>query len=63
MAAPRFADYLAERHILRRKLSYWRIATFAALILGVAIASQRLGGEEAVFDGRDARLIAGKPDE
>src|SRR5438105_5166215 len=46
MAAPLFADYLAERRILRRKLSYWRIAAFAAVILGVAIASQRLLGPE-----------------
>jgi protease IV len=46
MAAPLFADYLAERRILRRKLSYWRIAAFAAVILGVAIASQRLLGPD-----------------
>jgi protease-4 len=46
MAAPLFADYLAERRVLRRKLSYWRIAAVAALILGVAIASQRLLGPD-----------------
>ena len=46
MAAPLFAEYLAERRILRRKLSYWRIAAFAAVILGVAIASQRLLGPD-----------------
>ena len=46
MAAPLFADYLAERRVLRRKLSYWRIAAIAALILGVAIASQRLLGPD-----------------
>jgi protease IV len=46
MAAPVFADYLAERRILRRKLSYWRIAAVAALILGVAIAGLRLLGPD-----------------
>jgi protease IV len=47
MAAPLFADYLAERRILRRKLSYWRIAAFAALILGVAVAGLRFLGPDA----------------
>jgi protease-4 len=47
MAAPLFADYLAERRVLRRKLSYWRIAAFAALILGVAVAGLRLLGSDA----------------
>lgn len=46
MAAPLFADYVVERRILRRKLSYWRIAAFVAVILGVAIASQRLLGPD-----------------
>jgi protease-4 len=47
MAAPLFADYLAERRVLRRKLSYWRIAAFAALILGVGVAGLRLLGSDA----------------
>jgi protease IV len=47
MAAPLFADYLAERRILLRKLSYWRIAAFAALILGIAVAGLRLLGPNA----------------
>jgi protease IV len=47
MAAPLFADYLAERRILHRKLSYWRIAAFSALILGVAVAGLRLLGPDA----------------
>ena len=47
MAAPLFADYLAERRILLRKLSYWRIAAFAALILGNAVAGLRLLGPDA----------------
>jgi len=47
MAAPLFADYLAERSILLRKLSYWRIAAFAALILGIAVTGLRLLGPDA----------------
>jgi protease IV len=47
MAPPSFADYLAERHILRRKLSYWRIAAVAALILTAAATSLRLLGPDA----------------
>jgi protease-4 len=44
MAAPLFADYLAERRVLLRKLSYWRIAAFSVLILGVAALGLRLLG-------------------
>jgi protease IV len=47
MAAPLFADYLAERRVLLRKLSYWRIAAFSALILGIAVAGLRLLGPDA----------------
>src|ERR1700730_15793037 len=46
MVAPLFADYLAERGILRRKLSYWRIAAVAALILAAAAAGLRLLGPD-----------------
>ncbi|MGH6863512.1 MAG: signal peptide peptidase SppA [Methylocella sp.] len=46
MAAPFFADYLAERRILRRKLSYWRIAAVAALVLAAAAAGLRLLGQD-----------------
>lgn len=46
MAAPHFADYLAERHILRRKLSYWRIAAVSAVILAAAAAGLRLFGPD-----------------
>jgi protease-4 len=41
------SDYLAERKILRRRLSFWRIAAFAALIAAVAIAGLRLAGTNA----------------
>ena len=46
MAAHLLADYLAERHILRRKLSYWRIVAVTALILAAAAAGLRLLGPE-----------------
>src|SRR6202047_3647463 len=46
MVAPLFADYLAERGTLRRKLSYWRIAAVAALILAAAVAGLRLVGPD-----------------
>jgi protease-4 len=42
MAAPVFADYLVERRLLRRRLSFWRIAAFAAAILGVLALGLRL---------------------
>jgi protease IV len=47
MASPFFADYLAERRIFQRKLSYWRIAAFSALILGLAVWGLRLFGTDA----------------
>jgi len=47
MAVPSFPDYLAERRILRRRLSYWRVAAFAAAILGLTAAGIRLLGTEA----------------
>jgi protease IV len=47
MGSPFFADYLAERRIFQRKLSYWRIAAFSALILGVAVSGLRLFGTDA----------------
>jgi protease-4 len=58
MAAPFFADYLAERRILRRKLSYWRIAAVAALILAAAAGGLRLLGPEGArgFAPHIARL-------
>jgi protease-4 len=46
MAAPPIADYLAERRSLRRRLSFWRIAAFVVLILGVAAAGRRVLGPE-----------------
>ena len=58
MAAPPFADYLAERRLLRRKLSFWRIAAFLVLILGVAAAGLRFFGTDtpSEFTPHIARL-------
>jgi len=47
MAAPVFADYLVERRLLRRQLSFWRIAAFAAAIIGVVALGLRLSGASA----------------
>lgn len=58
MAAPLFADYLAERRLLRRKLSFWRIAAFSVLILGVGAAGLRIFGADtpSEFTPHIARL-------
>jgi protease IV len=58
MALPPFADYLAERRVLLRKLSYWRVAAFSVLILGGAIAGfQLLGSDTSLgFSPHIARL-------
>jgi len=47
MALPLFADYLVERRIFQRKLSYWRIAAFSVLILGLAVSGLRFFGADA----------------
>lgn len=47
MVAPLFADYLVERRLLRRQLSFWRIAAFTVVILGVFVAGLRLFGADA----------------
>ncbi|MCL2384793.1 MAG: signal peptide peptidase SppA [Alphaproteobacteria bacterium] len=44
MAVPLFPDYLVERRVLLRKLSYWRLAALVALILALAVAGLRLSG-------------------
>ncbi len=47
MASPFFADYLAERRSLQRRVSYWRIAAFSALILALIVSGLRLFGTDA----------------
>jgi protease IV len=47
MASPFFADYLAERRSLQRRVSYWRIAAFSALIVGLIVSGLRLFGTDA----------------
>jgi protease-4 len=49
MAAPQFADYIVERRLLRRRLSFWRIAAFAAVALAVLVLGFRLFGGEAAL--------------
>jgi protease-4 len=45
MATPdQTSDYLLDRRKLRRKLSFWRIAAFAFLIVAVGAATWRLAG-------------------
>lgn len=41
---PLFADYLAERRVLRRKLSFWRVAAFLAVVVAASAAGLRLLG-------------------
>ncbi|WP_026608183.1 signal peptide peptidase SppA [Methylocapsa acidiphila] len=47
MAEPLFSDYLVERRLLRRQVSFWRIAAFSVLVLGVFALGLRLVGAEA----------------
>jgi protease-4 len=58
MAAPPFADYLVERRLLQRRLSFWRIAAFAAAATGVVILGLRLFGADGAlnFSPHIARL-------
>ena len=49
MPAPLFSDYLAERRILRRRLSFWRLGALAALILALAAAGFRYFGPDAAL--------------
>lgn len=38
------ADYLADRHRLRRKLGFWRVAAFLAVVVAVVFGGWRLAG-------------------
>lgn len=50
MAAPLFADYLVERRLLQRRLSFWRIAAFTAAAIGVIILGLRLFGSDGALN-------------
>lgn len=51
------ADHLADRRILRRRLSFWRIAAFAALAVAVMLAGWRIaGGRGALLQKHIARV-------
>jgi protease IV len=54
MAAPLFADYLVERRLLLRRLSFWRIAAFIAAAIGLIILGFRLS--DGAFAPHIARL-------
>jgi protease-4 len=58
MAAPPFSDYLVERRLLRRQASFWRVAAFVLLIVGVFFWGLRLfgSGEPSRFTPHIARL-------
>ena len=49
MAAPLFADYLVERRLLQRRLSFWRVAAFAAAAAAVVILGLRLFSGDGPF--------------
>ncbi len=49
-------EYLAERRLLTRKLSFWRIASFGALILALAVAGWRMVGDASHAGPHIARL-------
>lgn len=52
------ADYLADRRQLRRKLTAWRVAAFAALVVAIAVATWRYvapGGAQS-FQAHVARV-------
>ncbi|HMN74268.1 MAG TPA: signal peptide peptidase SppA [Rhodoblastus sp.] len=53
-------EYLAERRLLTRKLSFWRVAAFGALIVAVLAAGWRLAGDASHAGAHIARVrIAG----
>ncbi len=48
---PATADYLVDRNRLRRKLSFWRVLAFLAVLLAIGIGGYRLAGGSAGFAG------------
>ncbi|MFV0281037.1 MAG: signal peptide peptidase SppA [Rhodoblastus sp.] len=50
------SDYLVERRLLARKLSFWRVAAFGALIGAVLVAGWRLAGDRTHSGAHIARL-------
>jgi len=49
-------EYLVERRLLTRKLSFWRIAAIGALVVAVAVAGWRLSGDTSHAGPHIARL-------
>ncbi len=59
MAYPSEADFLVDRRLLRRKLTFWRVALFAllaALLIGVGV--HYAGGDGAPGGGRHIARLA-----
>lgn len=51
------ADFIIDRHRLRRKLTFWRISAFLALILVIGLAAWRFSGDRpATGEKHVARL-------
>ena len=49
-------EYLVERRLLSRKLSFWRIAAIGALVVAVAVAGWRLSGDTSHAGPHIARV-------
>ena len=49
-------DHLVDRRILRRKLTFWRVALFLVLIAGAVAVGMRYAGGEATHGKHIARL-------
>lgn len=58
MAAPSDADYLLDRRILRRKLTFWRVALFALLAAVVIGLGLHYSGRDAAPGGRHIARLA-----
>ena len=53
---PPSPEYLVERHLLARKLSFWRIAALGALFVAVVVAGWRLAGDRSHAGAHIARV-------
>jgi protease-4 len=53
---PHFADLLIDRRLLRKKLTFWRVAAIGALIIAVGIAGWRGLRPVASFEHHIARI-------
>jgi protease-4 len=58
MASPSNADYIVDRRLLQRKLSFWRVAAIVLLVIALGIIGLRLlgGAGAASFSPHIARI-------